>query len=151
MTDKVQKIREAVEKRYEYWREKEFNSHSIESEIRMSECQHLLLMLNSLQEETVSEELDEAAKADAMIERPDDTEVGYDLNRYGGFISGAQWQKEQLMKNVVLETEVLRDSDGDGVDTPYESWLTLANTEIPELPESLGLEEGDKVKVIIVK
>ena len=57
MTDK-EKIREAVEKRYEYWREKEFNSHSTESEIRMSECQHLLLMLNSLQEEPVSEELE---------------------------------------------------------------------------------------------
>lgn len=53
MTDK-EKIREAVEKRYEYWREKEFNSHSIESEIRMSECQHLLLMLNSLKEEPIS-------------------------------------------------------------------------------------------------
>lgn len=60
-------------------------------------------------------------------------------------------QKQQLMKNVMLETEVLRDSDGDGVDTPYESWLTLTDTEIPELPESLGLKEGDKVKVIIIK
>lgn len=53
MTDK-EKIREVVKKRYEYWREKESNSHSIESEIRMSECQHLLLMLDSLQEEPVS-------------------------------------------------------------------------------------------------
>ena len=60
MTDK-EKIREVVEKRYEYWREKESNSHSIESEIRMSECQHLLLMLDSLQEEPVSEYLEEAA------------------------------------------------------------------------------------------
>lgn len=56
MTDKVQKIREVIEKRYEYWREKEFKSHSIESEIRMSECQHLLLIVNSLQKEPVSEE-----------------------------------------------------------------------------------------------
>ncbi len=64
---------------------------------------------------------------------------------------GAKWKEQQLMKNVVLETEVLRDSDGDGVETPYESWLTLANTEIPELPESLGLKEGDKVKIVIVK
>lgn len=57
MIDKVQKIREAVKKRYEYWKEKEYNSHSIESEIRMSECKHLLLMLDSLQEESVSEDL----------------------------------------------------------------------------------------------
>ena len=38
-----------IEKRYEYWREKEHNSHSIESEIRMSECQHLILLLNTLE------------------------------------------------------------------------------------------------------
>lgn len=38
-----------IEKRYEYWREKEFNSHSIESEIRMSECQYLMLLLNNLE------------------------------------------------------------------------------------------------------
>ena len=38
-----------IEKRYEYWREKEFNSHSIESEIRMSECQYLMLLLNTLE------------------------------------------------------------------------------------------------------
>jgi len=31
--------------------EKELNSYNIESEIRMSECQHLLLMLDSLQED----------------------------------------------------------------------------------------------------
>ena len=64
MTDKVQKIREMVEKRYEYWKEKESNSHSIESEIRMSECKHLLLMLDSLQEEPVSENLN----TESMIE-----------------------------------------------------------------------------------
>ena len=58
MTDKVQKIRELIEKRYEYWKEKEFNSHSIESEIRMSECKHLLLMLDFFQEEPVSDDLE---------------------------------------------------------------------------------------------
>ena len=49
-----------IEKCYEYWREKEHNSHSIESEIRMSECQHLLLMITSLQEEPVIEDLEQA-------------------------------------------------------------------------------------------
>ena len=38
-----------LKKRYEFWREKEFNSHSIESEIRMSECQHLMLLINNLE------------------------------------------------------------------------------------------------------
>lgn len=46
--NKVEKIREEIEKRYEYWKEKESNSHSIESESRMSECNHLLSMIISL-------------------------------------------------------------------------------------------------------
>lgn len=37
-----------IKKRYEYWREKEFNAHSLESEIRMSECQHLMVLFNAL-------------------------------------------------------------------------------------------------------
>lgn len=53
MTDK-EKILAEIEKRYEYWKEKEHHSHSVESEIRMSECQHLLQLLNSLPEESVS-------------------------------------------------------------------------------------------------
>ena len=48
------KIAAELEKRYEYWREKEFNSHSIESEIRMSECQHLMLLLNNLKAKQVN-------------------------------------------------------------------------------------------------
>jgi len=43
-----------IKKRYEYWKEKEFNSHSIESEIRMSECQHLMLLLNNLKVKEVN-------------------------------------------------------------------------------------------------
>lgn len=54
------KVAAEIEKRYEYWREKEFNSHSIESEIRMSECQHLMLLLNNLE---VKEEKDFGKKS----------------------------------------------------------------------------------------
>ena len=93
---------------------------------------------------------------------------------YPAFIAGAQWQKEQdqstielaedhamlagmekmkqeIMKNVVLETKVMKDNDGDGIDTPYEEWLTLEDTEIPFIPDNIGLKDGDKVKVIIIK
>ena len=47
-------------------------------------------------EEPVSEDLEKAAKENAKIERSDDTEVGYDINRFGGFVDGADWEKEQL-------------------------------------------------------
>lgn len=69
--DKVQTIRKTVENRYEYWKEKESNSHSIESEIRMSECQHLLLMFDSLQEDP--------SKFDAAIQEGDDVRYNEDL------------------------------------------------------------------------
>lgn len=87
-----------------------------------------------------------------------------------GFEEGAEWQKqhmkealqteyekgrfdmmEEMMKNTVLETKVMMDCDGDGIETPYEEWLTLENTEILYIPEELGLKDGDKVKIIIVK
>ena len=59
--------------------------------------------------------------------------------------------EEAVRKNVVLETKVMKDSDGDGIDTPYEEWLTLEDTEIPFIPDNIGLKDGDKVKVIIIK
>ena len=64
----------------------------------------LFTFMDSLPNEPVSEDLDEAAKAHSMLKRSDDTEVGYDLNRYGGFIAGAEWQKEQLMTKTVETT-----------------------------------------------
>ena len=95
MTDKVQKIREAVKNRYECWKEKEFNSHSIESEIRMSECMHLLLMLDSLQEEPVSEDLEGEIKRYLHEVYDRDTTVG-DIARHF-----ANWQKGQMMKDTI--------------------------------------------------
>ena len=62
----------------------------------------------------------------------------------------ADWQKEQMMKGFCYETTVYRDEEGDGIDTPIESWLALENNEITNLP-NIGLKDGDKVKVIIVK
>jgi hypothetical protein len=48
--NKVNKIYEEIEKRYKYWREKEHNSHSIETEARMSECQHLLFLISHIKQ-----------------------------------------------------------------------------------------------------
>ena len=62
----------------------------------------------------------------------------------------ANWQKQQMLKNVVLETEVFRDSDGDDVEAPYESWLALKDPEITSIPENIGIKEGDRVKIIII-
>lgn len=57
-----------IEKRYEYWKEKEFNSHSIESEIRMSECKHLILLLNTIETKDVDLNLEITLWANAIPE-----------------------------------------------------------------------------------
>lgn len=129
MTDKVQKIREAVEKRYEYWKEKEFNSHSIESEIRMSECNYLLLMLNSMQEEPATEDLGEYIN-ELSKQFP---EVSFaKLSRIA--VRVAKWQKEQLMAKAINT----------------QASLTMS---VPSICISLplGVNVGDKVKVIVIK
>lgn len=93
-------------------------------------------------QEPVSEELDEAAKAFAKVERSDDTEVGYDLNRYCGFVAGAGWKTEQLMAKAVNVT-VHIDAGG----YPYIPQMELYNHE-KDIPLA---KEGDKYKVILIK
>lgn len=82
-------------------------------------------------------------KADAMKEMKESLQTEYEKGRFD--------MREEMMKNTVLETKVMMDSDGDGIETPYEEWLTLENTEIPYIPDNLGLKDGDKVKILIVK
>lgn len=106
--DKVQKIRETVENRYEYWKEKESNSHSIESEIRMSECEHLLLMFDS-QEEPVSEDLEKAA-VEAFKQIVDSGKNNF----LEIFKAGAKWQKKQMMKDTI-EGNVLANGMGEPI------------------------------------
>ena len=99
--NKVEKIKAEIEKRYEYWKEKESNSHSIESESRMSECQYLLLLFDSLQEEPVSNDLEKAAHfyVDTTIEWFDSEG---NPCCYPAFKAGAQWQKERDQLTIEL-------------------------------------------------
>ena len=154
--DKVQKIREEVEKRYEYWKEKESNSHSIESEIRMSECQHLLLILDSLQEEPVSEELEEAAKRYAT--EGDEISGLYIIDEeVEAFKAGAKWQKE---KEYTCYEEAFEDGAkwkneqmmAKAVEMVVGYWMPngLMLT-VDETENCYNIDEGDKVKVIVIK
>ena len=136
MTDK-EKIREEVEKRYEYWKEKESNSHSIESEIRMSECQHLLLMFDSLQEEPASEDLGDYIN-ELSKQFP---EVSFaKLSRIA--VRVAKWQKEQMMAKAI-DVEVKVDAGG----YPY-----IPQMELYDYDKDIPLaKEGDKYKVVLIK
>jgi len=99
---------------------------------------------NSLTQETVSDELDKAAREDAKVVRSDDTEVGYNLDRYSGFISGAEWRLAQMMKKAV---------DGHATFEFYgiegKAYGTIAH--YPICLDDLGLKDTDKCKMIIIK
>lgn len=100
------------------------------------------MAIEALKEASVSEDLEKAAKENAKIERPDDTEVGYDINRFGGFVDGANWQKEQMMAKAVDAT-VHIDAGG----YPY-----IPQIELYDYDKDIPLaKEGDKYKVILIK
>ena len=99
--------------------------------------------LNSLPAEYPSEEL--------MIAAQSYTEKGSQCqDEMDAFIAGANWQKWYMMKGLCFETKVYQDCDGDDIESPFQTGLSLEQNEITALP-NLGLSDGDKVKVIIVK
>ena len=99
---------------------------------------------DSLPDEKPSDDLEEAAESyrrkscnAAMIPPLDGP-----TNEYGGsvkdaFIAGAEWQKQQMMKEAV-EVAVEGYIGGDGV------YVSI------DLPTRIKVDEGDKVKIIIV-
>ena len=155
MKDKIQKIREVIEKRYEYWREKELNSHSIESEIRMSECQHLLLILDSLQEEPVNEDLEDFALQYAGHHAPYDScmqEVKDAVK------AGANWQEAKDQSTIELAEEhamlagmekMREEMMAKAVDGEVGYWNQRGLSVLMSLPSEF--EENDKCKIILIK
>jgi hypothetical protein len=140
MTDKDQKMLQSA-----LWH---ISNSVTNGKSQTAECeitQWLKNKINSIPDEKPSEDLEEAANLYA-------TKQGLELKPFARrfFIAGANWQKEQMMKGFCYETRVYQDEEGDGIDTPIESWLALENNEIMNLP-NIGLKDGDKVKVIIVK
>ena len=172
MENYEQKIKEEIERLKEhtakcgYPEQGEFENGNREG--RNWVCDKLLSFIDSLHEEPASEDLEE--ELDNFLKDP---VFGKLINRNAGIALArhfAEWQKQQIkealqteyekgrfdmreeiMKGTVLETKVMMDCDGDGIETPYEEWLTLENTEIPYIPNNLRLKEGDKVQLIIVK
>ena len=58
----------------------------------------------------------------------------------------AEWQKEQMMKNCLYETEVMMHTRLQNTE-----YLILSNRMLPHIPISFGLNVGDKVKILIIK
>ena len=96
---------------------------------------------SSLQEELVSEELEEEIKNyDKFIKPQGDIETLHNVARY--FAQwGAQWQKKQMMAKAIdgYVIEDIEEGNGD----------FLLSAEY--LPKSMGLKNRQKVKVIVIK
>ena len=99
MTDKVQKIREEVERRFI---ENELNYKAgDETELhRMVEDKAIITFIDSLQEETVSEDLEEATNNYCVNVRKGYPRVKDETDIFicNAFIAGAKWQKEKDQK-----------------------------------------------------
>jgi hypothetical protein len=95
-------------------------------------CRIILDFIDSLPEEKPSDELEEAAES---YEEEQLSDYGYRGEWSGAFIAGANWQKEQMLKDAVEGTAHPEDC---------EIWVNL-------LGYGYKYNDGDKVKIIIVK
>lgn len=103
MTDKVQKIREEVarlRKSYQImYQELDCESPELMSVCaKRNLCQDILMFIDSMQEEPVSEDLEEAANEYKCQQALED----YRPSLYKAFKAGAKWQKEQDKETIEL-------------------------------------------------
>ena len=152
MTDK-EKIRAEIE------RQKKENYYDIYDEYDgfvRNAFESILSFIDSMQEEPVSEDMWEASKQYALRQvfastDAEMTEQAYlSLRLFSGFEiavahkDGANWQKEQMMKEAkdgVITFDYYGDNDKIYGCIAHDSFCL----------EELGLKDGDKVKLIIIK
>jgi hypothetical protein len=151
MTDKVQKIKEWISKEQDGLMDANGNFDYPEHEGAYNTLCNLDAYIDSMQEEPVSEELEEAAKhylySNILY---DDVYVGNptDKDCIEMFEAGAKWQKEQMMAKSI-EAVVSQ--------VPCSNEIILYNPSsvdkyyLPQEMNKLGLNKGDKVKLIIIK
>lgn len=132
MKDKIQKIREELARLKE---ETSIGLSEHENGIeqgRMEIIEALSIFLDSMQEEPVSEDLEEAFRQ-SFEKVKEETQCVYDY--HAGFVEGAKLKEEQMMAKAI---------DGE---VGY--WNLRGLSVNVELPRSVN--EGDKVKVIVIR
>ena len=124
MTDKLQKIREEVEKQKSQLIKGACASQiAMETRCKEEAYDEVISLLGSLQEEPVSEELEDASTKSANKATPyTRVDVGngevYVYTKHiviDRFKAGAKWQKEQMMKDAIIAT-IESDLDPHGAD-----------------------------------
>lgn len=148
----IEKIRQEIERRLQ--RENEILWNAKKRGIYPSpSCEYNLLTLTSLRdfidslpEQKPSEELEEAARRYAIPAYMKDVdenfldEYPYDPVAEKGFIAGAEWQKEQMMKEVKYGV-VCKNGERDEEDV----WIELNPGSLPDYKDT------DPIDFIIVK
>lgn len=138
MTDKekLDAIKAEIESKYAFFG----NSSDIAWGKKVAYGQ-MLNYINSLPEEPVSEELEEAVN-DYIGFAPEVDECLFVYSERKSFRAGAKWKKEQMMKDA---TEVTVHIDTGGY--PY-----IPQMELYDYDKDVPLaKEGDKYKVILIK
>ena len=139
MTDKIQKIREEVEKlKSQLLRGACSSQVTMETRCKEEAYNEVLAILDTMQEEPASEELEEASR-----NYTDNEEYGDDVyfSIKASFQAGAKWHKEQMMAKAI-DGYVIEDvEEGNG------DFLLSADY----LPKSMGLKDQQRVKVIVIK
>ena len=142
MTDKVQKIREEVERlKSQLLRGACSSQIAMETLCKEEAYNEVLDILESLQEEPVSEELEEAAKHYLYNNiLYDDVYVGNptDKDCIEMFKAGAKWQKEQMMAKAI-DAEL------------YSDGMFIPLIGVKDREKVSDIKFGDKVKVIVIK
>ena len=144
--DKVQKIREEVE-RLKGWNNNVRNStrHMTLQEEDFNRGKHssyleILNFIDSLQEEPVSEDLEEAVNA-YIGYAPEVDECSSVYGKRKAFKAGANWQRSQLMRNA-FETAIVDD---------WQYGKDADHTAIPAIHQRIeGHKIGDKVKIVVI-
>ena len=129
--DAIEKIRKEIDK----WTEAMADAVGEYSDGVRFALNHFAFVLDTIEEEP-SEDLEKAATEYAKLRETPELQS----SRYFSFIAGANWQKAQMIRDVV-EGKIYGYYDGS-----FEliaSWL--------DLPKESIFKDGDKVKIIIVK
>ena len=108
MTEK-EKIKEEIESYKESM--KGLEPHSDFRRGQITAYNHILQFIDSLPEEPASKDL-EGAAVEAFKKIVDSGNNSF----LEIFKAGAEWQRKQIMKDAVLETKVMMDCDGDGIE-----------------------------------
>ena len=147
MTNKVQKIKEWISKEQDGLMDANGNFDYPEHEGSYNILCNLDACIDSLQEVPVNEDLEEASLRASIIRGqyiPKEylDEYPYDAYAQSMFKRGAQWQKEQIMKDA---TDVTVHIDAGGY--PY-----IPKIELYDYDNDVPLaKEWDKYKVVLIK